>query len=579
MTTSYFITEQGSGKTNEYKSAHAAGAAYFEADATTRPSVVQTLDNGKVGRFFANIEIHGNDANGEKRLVKSMPNENIEGAKEFRTGYFEALEKSVNKRLQGVNWEKAKPDDLSTPPILDPKLYNDLKDLSNVDNEKAAKLWTDHAPEWAQVSTIVPVEKNVVQHEPERQIDVEDAKMRVNRMREIERHKYEQDQLGQQAEGKRIKFENLSEKVNEQNDENRLAERVGAESDYNSQNSTEREKNRQAEMIDQVHHQFHVSGNKFHFKDQPNKVAFTDKGPRMVSASNDERVAHAMATMAEAKGWKTIRVSGHPDFQREVWMEASLRGLEVRGFIPQEKDLKELNTRLERRSKNTVEREPDHERQQKPQKTEHDNAPPQERRQESQQAADKGKSPIAPEKTAGEALRAYAGRILEHGEAPYNYDPKEKPNYFVKLSTDKGEETVWGVDLKRAIAVSKTHTGDDIRLEFRGKQPVTVTTLERDKTGKVIGSKEIETNRNAWEVQKSDRQKVVEAVAAEVINKKFNDPAQREAAMKAINQQLDERSKIGKVPTVPMYDKAAPSTTQQPDRARPPVERNAERTR
>lgn len=291
---------------------------------------------------------------------------------------------------------------------------------------------------------------NTVEHEPERLIDTEDAKTRVNRLREIERQQYEQNQLGQKAEDKRITVENLSEKAIEQNDANRLAERAGAESDYNSQLFTEREKNRQTELMDQVHHQFRVSGNRFHFKDQPNKVAFTDKGQRMVSASNDERVAHAMATMAEAKGWKTIRVSGHPDFQREVWMEASLRGLEVRGFKPQEKDLKELNTRLERTAKNIVEREPDKEQQ-------------------------------------------------------------------------KGN--------------------------------------------------------TAAQSEKTDKHKVVEAVAAEVINKKFKDPMQREAAMKAINQQLDERSKIGKVPTVPMYDKAAPSTTQQPDRARPPVERNAERTR
>jgi hypothetical protein len=291
---------------------------------------------------------------------------------------------------------------------------------------------------------------NTVEHESERLIDTEDAKTRVNRLREIERQQYEQNQLGQKAEDKRITVENLSEKANEQNDANRLAERAGAESDYNSQLFTEREKNRQTELMDQVHHQFRVSGNRFHFKDQPNKVAFTDKGQRMVSASNDERVAHAMATMAEAKGWKTIRVSGHPDFQREVWMEASLRGLEVRGFKPQEKDVKELNSRLERTAKNIVEREP---------------------------------------------------------------------------------------------------------------------------------NKEQQKGNTAPQAEKTDKHKVVEAVAAEFINKKFKDPIQREAAMKAINQQLNERSKIGKVPTVPMYDKAAPSTTQQPDRARPPVERNAERTR
>ena len=38
-------------------------------------------------------------------------------------------------------------------------------------------------------------------------------------------------------------------------------------------------------------------------------------------------------------------------------MEANLRGIEVRGFKPQEKDLKELEARRDLRSKNVVEHE------------------------------------------------------------------------------------------------------------------------------------------------------------------------------------------------------------------------------
>jgi putative DNA primase/helicase len=290
-------------------------------------------------------------------------------------------------------------------------------------------------------------------------------------MREAERQQRlaaEQNQLGQQAEGKRIKVENLSEKAQEQGDANRIAERTGADTVYPEQVSTEREKNRQVELMQQVHQQFRVSGAKFHFKDQPQRVAFKDKGPRMVSASNDERVAHAMATMAEAKGWKTIRVSGHPDFQREVWMEANLRGIEVRGFKPQEKDLKELEARRDLRSKNVVEHEATQTRQDA-----------QKGRQGAQQ--DAGKAQAAPQ-------------------------PEKVP-------------------------------------------------------------------------ERSDKAKVVAAVAAEVLAEKVKDPKQRDAIMKAINERLELREKAGKVPSVPVYDKAAPTTQQQPERSRPQVERNAERTR
>ena len=72
---------------------------------------------------------------------------------------------------------------------------------------------------------------------------------------------------------------------------------------------------------------------------------------------------------------------------------------------------------------------------------------------------------------------------------------------------------------------------------------------------------------------------MVAAVAAEVLAEKVKDPKQRDAIMKAINERLEQREKTGKVPAVPVYDKAAPSTQQQADRSRPQVERNAERTR
>lgn len=428
-----------------------------------------------------------------------------------------------------------------------------------------------------------PAEQNIVSHEPERleEIDVEEGLARLARHRAAERRieeeraaereqrdRKEQKELADNAEGKRIKVENLSEKAVEQDNINRLAERNGNDPSYNDQMQTEREKNRQIELMDQVHNQFRVAGSKFHFKDQPQRIAFKDKGERIVSASNDDRVAHAMATMAEAKGWKTIRVSGHPEFKKEVWMEASLRGLQVRGFEPKEQDLKELEARLDKRSRNTVEREPEKEQKQARQK-------PVEAHKEERQATTQDK----PAEAAKTALRAYAGRVIEHGEAPFNHDPKEKKNYFVKMATAKGEETVWGVDLKRGMTENKVKSGDEVRLEFQGKQPVTVTALERDKSGKVIGTKQIETNRNTWDVQKSDRAKVVGAVAAEMMKGKGLSEQEQQTVMKAINERLEQREKQGKVPAVPMYDKKAPSAQRQAERTRPQVEHNAERTR
>lgn len=443
-----------------------------------------------------------------------------------------------------------------------------------------------------------PGETNRIEHTPEpelEQIDVADALTRAAAYRQRDREQWaaEQERLGLTAEGKRIDVENLSEKAEEQQDANRLAERTDGTPDYDSQISTEQEKNRQAELMNQLHQQYRVAGAKFHFKDQPGKVAFKDKGERMVSASNDERVARSMATMADAKGWKTITISGHPDFKREVWMEASLRGIEVRGYKPQEQDLRALEERRERQMKNAVEHDATRDQQkadklrerQGQQEARREAAQEDaQRRQEAERADARTPGSSTAEKAAATALaaaaiRAYAGRVIEHGDAPYNNDPKEKMNYYVKLDTQEGEKTVWGVDLKRAMADSKAKTGDDVKLEYMGSKPVTVEALKRDDKGKVIGRETIDTNRNAWEVQKTDRHKVVEAVASAVIAAKVKDPAQQEVLQKAIDARLQERARAGKMPAVPVYDKAAPSKSQDADRARPPVERNSERTR
>jgi Large polyvalent protein-associated domain 7 len=432
-------------------------------------------------------------------------------------------------------------------------------------------------------------EKNIVEPVPEKELPMLDgaeivARANLLRQREREQLSREQERLGLSAEGKRIDVENLSEKAVEQDDANDNADRTGAAMDRPSQQFTEREKNRQVELMEQVHGQFRVSGAKFHFKDQPGKLAFKDKGERMVSASNDDRVAKAMATMAEAKGWKTIKVSGHPDFQREVWMEGSLRGLQVRGFKPNEQDLKTLEDRRESTLRNTVERDVSaRESTAGPQQRlgADRNAPAQrqERAQETGTALGKASAPQRAEKGADTALRAFSGRLLKHGVANYNHDPMEKQNYFVKVATEAGEKTVWGVDLKRALSVSKAKTGDDVKLEFKGKQLVTVEALKRDKAGKVIGAEQIDTHRNTWEVEKSDKHKVVEAFAATFIDANIKDPAQRETLKAAIDARLVERAKAGKVPAVPMYDIKTPTHSKQPERIAPQVERKAERTR
>ncbi|QCZ91847.1 Ti-type conjugative transfer relaxase TraA (plasmid) [Xanthomonas citri pv. punicae] len=77
-----------------------------------------------------------------------------------------------------------------------------------------------------------------------------------------------------------------------------------------------------------------------------------------------------------------------------------------------------------------------------------------------------------------------AGRLVDHGAAPYENKPENRASYFATLESDKGERhTIWGVDLEHAIAASGAQRGDRIGLEHGGSETVRLpdgTTAERN---------------------------------------------------------------------------------------------------
>jgi hypothetical protein len=94
--------------------------------------------------------------------------------------------------------------------------------------------------------------------------------------------------------------------------------------------------------------------------------------------------------------------------------------------------------------------------------------------------------------------RVYVGKVIQHGQAPFEFDTKNALNYFLKLQTPAGERTIWSVDLKRALDEGRVGTGDNIAIEHRGFRPVTVVVPERDASGQVVGSHDEVVQRNTW---------------------------------------------------------------------------------
>ena len=76
----------------------------------------------------------------------------------------------------------------------------------------------------------------------------------------------------------------------------------------------------------------------YYFRDRNNALAFEDKGARIATRNEDPVVAASMIELAIAKGWKELKVSGSESFRRSVWLEASRRGLAVRGYEPKPQD-------------------------------------------------------------------------------------------------------------------------------------------------------------------------------------------------------------------------------------------------
>lgn len=84
------------------------------------------------------------------------------------------------------------------------------------------------------------------------------------------------------------------------------------------------------------------------------------------------------------------------------------------------------------------------------------------------------------------------GKIIDHGSAKYQFDEKNSKSYYIQLEKRNGEKTtIWGVDLERALQASGKDLFDDVILEFKGKQFVTVE----------IDGKWETKERYAWEVR------------------------------------------------------------------------------
>jgi len=88
-------------------------------------------------------------------------------------------------------------------------------------------------------------------------------------------------------------------------------------------------------------------------------------------------------------------------------------------------------------------------------------------------------APAPPRARSG---RVVTGRLQAHGHANYQFEPHGSPSYYVRILSSRGIETLWGVDLERALSQSKTQPqiGAMIGAQRVGSEPVTIPAREGD---------------------------------------------------------------------------------------------------
>ncbi|HFK7198169.1 TPA: LPD7 domain-containing protein [Escherichia coli] len=257
---------------------------------------------------------------------------------------------------------------------------------------------------------------------------------------------------------------------------------------------------------------------KYYFGNRPDSLAFVDKGAKLQTKLSSEQVAASMVDIAEARGWTELQLSGTEDFRRAAWLEAASRGLASRGYKPKEEDLARLKKLTNDRTSNEI--EPREQADVVPPAAKGKQQPTNQDKQQGQQAAQSPQMAKAAAAAAAAAATAtadkqqpeaaapaqevnrLAGKLVEHGKAPYEHNPDNNGSYFVTLENADGQQsTTWGVGLEKAIEESQAEAGQHVELENLGRKPVQVEKQIKDEKGNVTGTKTVNSYRNEWAVK------------------------------------------------------------------------------
>ena len=90
------------------------------------------------------------------------------------------------------------------------------------------------------------------------------------------------------------------------------------------------------------------------------------------------------------------------------------------------------------------------------------------------------------------------GKVLDSGNAPYQFEKDQEMSTFIKLRTQQGVQTYWGKELAGLLRDTRVKPNSVVELKWLGKQPVTVKVPIKDAEGVTRGFQDKQAHRNQW---------------------------------------------------------------------------------
>lgn len=141
-------------------------------------------------------------------------------------------------------------------------------------------------------------------------------------------------------------------------------------------------------------------------------------------------------------------------------------------------------------------------------------------------------------------------RLVDHGSAPYQHEEGASQSYFVTIEQGEVRQTLWGVDLERAVSVSNAQIGDGIHIENVGSMPVTLP----DGT---------QTHRNTWNVEVTDPREQVQQLGQSFERGQDVEPQQSTAPTHGAEELREDAPRVE---SAELSDTRSSSEGSQPER-------------